>query len=82
MMITVLVRNNHIHVADMIGVKLAFTIIFLIRELAFLEMTKKSFVWHDVMRDEGTIYCLYLIVRHSILNDIIIKSNLFKAYSI
>lgn len=74
MVATVLVRDNHIHVVDMIRVKLAFSVTFLIRKLAFLEVAQESLVWHDVMREEGALNCLYLIFRHSILNDTIMEN--------
>lgn len=77
LVVTVLVRDNRIHMADMVGVKLAFSVVFLIRKLAFLKVAEEPLVWHDVMREEGAHYGLYLIVRHSILIDIIMENPLF-----
>lgn len=61
MVVTILVRDNHIHVTDMIGVKLALSVTFLIGKLALLEVAKESLIRHDVMRDEGALNCFYLI---------------------
>lgn len=47
-----------VHMIDMIRIILAFTIIFLIRILAFLKMVEESFVGHDVRWIERTFHSL------------------------
>jgi hypothetical protein len=76
MTVTVFVRGNHIHMVDMIGIEPTFSVAFLIRELTLLQMAEESLVGHDVLREEGALYCLHLVLRHSIFNDIIMENSL------
>lgn len=78
MRVTVFVRGDDVHVVNMIGVKFAFSVIFLLRKLALFEVAEESLVGHDVVRIEGTLYCSHL-VRHSILNDIKMENTAFIA---
>lgn len=57
--VTSLMPGNLVHMLDVIGIKFAFSIRFLIRKLTLLEMVEKSLIWHDVGRIEWTLHSLY-----------------------
>ena len=71
--VTFLVLCKSTHVIDVIWIEPTFTVIFLIRELTFLKMAEKPFVWHDMVGNEGALYSPYsFALWHS---NIITNSN-------
>jgi hypothetical protein len=62
--ITLFVFCESTHVIYMIRIEPTFAVAFLIRKLAFFEMTEESFVWHDMVGNEGTLDSSHIILRH------------------